>query len=448
MNARHLFLPLALCAMALCTVITATAEPIHFHGNLATLGGNPVSGAHRVTFTIYAGQTTSGQPLWSETQSVVADNEGHYAVELASSDPAFSLASIHDLFVTTTVEGEATNSIAKSATVITTIPQGIWLNCNPDNGNGTTDANCSDGVTYENTETAIQTIAAGHFRYIINADNMWGTSAQITAYANQANTSGVKIIWYIGSDFSIYLSTSTKTYPLYSNDTELPSSFCSGCTNSQFTTALINLFKSFPATAGYMIDDEEIQGNTSGQSGYPLDSAAKKEATKLGNDLAALAKVIRAADPNHPIYGTEDYADINTASEAELATYFSYIANGTLNYYGSDYYPFGSLNSLPSNAQLTADQQTASDWLDTVASSKSATGTFEDLQAFNWADSWEGGCQTTGYACTFPTVAQLQDMLKGATTSTTAPAQLFWWEYPDVVYNNQWSNLLSAANPQ
>jgi hypothetical protein len=447
MNPRKLCLSFALCALALFTALsasTAAAEPIHFHGILATPAGDPVSGPHRVTFYIYSDSSMTGTPLAKEVQTVVADHEGHYAVELATRDLFTSSRANPKLYVAAVVEGEAASASAKSATVITTVPQGIWLNCNPDN---TTD-NCSDGVTTINTESAIQTIAAGHFRYILNADNLWGASAQITAYANQANTSDVKIIWYLGSDFSEYLSTSTKTFPLYSNDTELGSSFCSGCTNSAFTTKLVDLLKTFPATAGYMIDDEEIQNNTSGQSGYPLTSAAKKEATTLGKDLNALAALINAADPSHPLYGTEDYADINNASEAELAAYFSYIPNNTLNYFGSDYYPVGALNSLPTNAQLTADQKNAADWLDTVAGNYTHEGTFEDLQAYNWADSWEGGCQTTGYTCAFPTVAQLQDMLTGATTSTTAPAQIFWWEYPDVVYNNQWSNLLTAANPQ
>jgi hypothetical protein len=208
-------------------------------------------------------------------------------------------------------------------------------------------------------------------------------------------------------------------------------------------TALVAYLKTFPATAGYLIDDEEIQVAA---NGYPIGSSGAKAATKDGTDLGSLAKLIRATDSTHPIYGTEDYNDLPNASEAELAAYYSYVPSGTLTYYGSDYYPVGVLTNPPTDAQLVADQQADGDWLDTVAKSHGATGTFEDLQAYNWSDTWEGGCQSS--SCAFPTIAQLEDILKGATQTTTPPDQVFWWEYTDVVYNNQWSNLVTAANPQ
>jgi hypothetical protein len=432
----HKYLTVALSAILLLAVRVNAVEPIHYRGQLHAPDGQPVSGAHQITFALYQDSSLSGVPLWSGMRTVVADREGNYAVELASGSEESLLQGQKAIYVVAEARGEAPGAIVKKATVITSVPQGIWLNCNPDNGSSA----CDNGATM-NTESAIATIAAGHFRYILNADNLWGTQAEITAYANQANTSGVKIIWYLGSDFSIYLSS--KSYSLISNDTELPTSFCSGCSNSSFTTALIAYLKEFPATAGYLIDDEEIQDAA---NGYPISSSGKKASTTDGNDLASLAKLIRATDSAHPIYGTEDYYNLPDASEAEMAAYYSYIPNGTLSYYGTDYYPVGALNSTPTDAQLKADQQADGDWLDTVATSKSATGTFEDLQAYNWSDSWEGGCPSS--SCAFPTVAQLEDMLTGATTGTTAPAQVFWWEYTDVVYNNQWSNLLTAANPQ
>ncbi|AXC12488.1 hypothetical protein ACPOL_3193 [Acidisarcina polymorpha] len=431
---QYLILPLT--AVLLIAIRAYAAEPIHFHGELHSSDGQPVHGMHQISFAIYEDSSFRGTPLWSETHTVLANAEGHYAVELASGSRKSLFQDRKLVYVAAETRDEATGEVSKTETAITSVPQGIWLNCNPDNGPNT----CSTGATI-NTEKAIAEIAAGHFRYILNASNLWGTDAEIAAYANQANTSGVKIIWYLGSDFSVYLRS--KSYSLIANDTELPSSFCSSCTNSCFVTALIAYLKRFPATAGYMIDDEEIQDAA---NGFPISSSGKKAAAADGTDLASLAEVIRAEDSTHPIYGTEDYYNLPSASEAELAAYYSYIPDGTLNYYGTDYYPVGALNSTPTNGRLMADQQANGDWLDTVAARNGATGTFEDLQAYNWSDSWEGGCPSS--SCAFPTIAQLEDMLKGATKATNAPAQVFWWEYTDVVYNHQWWNLLTAVNPQ
>ncbi len=425
---------LALGAVLLFAGRAYAAEPIHFHGQLRTRDDRPLRGLHQVNFKFYEDSSLIGIPLSSETRTVVANSEGYYDIELNLGSRERLLRDRKVLYVAAETREAAGDIVEK--TVITSIPQGIWFNCNPDNGPGA----CDNGTTI-NTESAIGKIAAGHFSYILNADNWWGSQAELTAYADKANTSGVKIIWYLGSDFSIYLSS--KSFPLISNDTELPTSFCSGCSNSSFTTALIKFVSAFPATAGYLIDDEEIQDAA---GGFPVGSAGKKAAATDGKDIAALAKLIRAADAKHPIFGTEDYLDVPDASEAELSAYYSYIPDGTLNYYGTDYYPVGSFDGMLTNAQLTSDQKADQNWLDSIATSKDAAGTFEDLQAFNWTDSGEGGCPSS--SCAFPTVAQLQDMLTGAATSTHTPAQIFWWEYTDVVYNNQWNNLLTATNPQ
>ena len=421
-------------ATLLLAIHANAAEPIHFHGELHGPSGQPLSGVHEVSFRLYEDSSYRGTPLWSETHRVSANANGHYAVELASGWDKNPFQDRKLIYVA--AETRDGGDTLKTETAITSIPQGIWLNCNPDNGPNT----CSTGATID-TEKAIAQIGAGHFRYVLNASNLWGTEAELAAYAKQANTSGVRIIWYLGSDFSDYLSSTS--YSLIANDTELPASFCKGCSNRCFVTKLVAYLREFPATAGYMIDDEEIQDAA---NGYPVTSSGKKTARADGKYLAALAEVIRAADARHPIYGTEDYYNLPNATEAELAAYYSYIPDDTLNYYGTDYYPVGALNSTPSNGRLMADQRANGDWLDTVATRKQATGTFQDLQAYNWNDSWEGGCPSS--SCAFPTVAQLGDMLTGAATATNAPTQLFWGEYTDIVYNHQWENLLTAVNPQ
>ncbi|MGA2738384.1 MAG: hypothetical protein ABSG65_13165 [Bryobacteraceae bacterium] len=78
-------------AMALCggahaqTTPAASALPrlVRFSGTAKDAGGNPVTGVTGVTFALYAEQT-GGAPLWSETQSVQAGPDGHYAVLLGA----------------------------------------------------------------------------------------------------------------------------------------------------------------------------------------------------------------------------------------------------------------------------------------------------------------------------------------------------------------------------
>jgi hypothetical protein len=75
------------------TVVTAPhiSEPaqagvprlIQFNGTLKDASSRPVSGVASVTFAIYNEQD-NGTALWSETQNVLADASGHYAVLLGS----------------------------------------------------------------------------------------------------------------------------------------------------------------------------------------------------------------------------------------------------------------------------------------------------------------------------------------------------------------------------
>ncbi len=54
---------------------------VQFSGTLKDVGARPVTGSASVTFAIYAEQD-GGTPLWSETQNVAADANGHYEATL------------------------------------------------------------------------------------------------------------------------------------------------------------------------------------------------------------------------------------------------------------------------------------------------------------------------------------------------------------------------------
>jgi len=426
----HALPALAFQADARELTIPTSTSAIHLHAELRGDDGEPLAGVHRVVFSIHENPEMTGPSLWTETLLVKTGANGEYTIDLAGAAPeryrTRELLSHSLLYVTAQVSGA---SKPNSTKVITTIPQGMWVDCNPDN------TSC-DGLSGVTSESELQTIAAAHFRYVVNDSNMWGTQAQITSWANQANTSGLKIIWYITSDFALYQSTGTGSYSLIGNDTELASSFCGGCTNAAFTTALINYLKAFPATAGYYIDDEDM--NMASQDEIQNYKGKNISESAMATDIGTLYKAIHAADPNHTIYGAETWDSVNTATESELAGYLDPI-EADLNVMGADYYPIGTGES----ASMVG---TAGGWLDTIANNYSKS-TFMNLQAFSWEDFVPAACESKS-VCVYPTVSQLETMLSSAAGTSKAPALLVWYDYGDTVSNNQWSNLVSAADPQ
>jgi hypothetical protein len=62
---------------------TAVPRLVQFSGVLKDAGARPVAGVSSVTFAIYAEQE-GGAALWSETQNVLADTNGHYSIVLGA----------------------------------------------------------------------------------------------------------------------------------------------------------------------------------------------------------------------------------------------------------------------------------------------------------------------------------------------------------------------------
>src|SRR5579859_273872 len=68
---------------------TASVVPrlINFNGTIKNADGKPQSGEVTVTFSLYELQE-GGDQLWSETQTVTADEQGRYTVVLGSAQDA------------------------------------------------------------------------------------------------------------------------------------------------------------------------------------------------------------------------------------------------------------------------------------------------------------------------------------------------------------------------
>jgi hypothetical protein len=420
---------LLMCCLFVSPALAAPHE-ISLHGKLVC-DGKPLSGFQFATFYIHDNADRGKDPLWVETVPLQVSENGEYHVDLGRGSPDFAKKVIdgHALLYVSVHTPKCRT--VPPPTVITTIPQGIWVDCNPDNSAG----NC-DGLSGVTSESELKTIAAAKFRYVFNDSNLWGTQAQITSWANQASASGIKIIWYVPLDFALYQGTSASSYSLIENDTELASSFCSGCTNAAFTTALIKWFATFPATGGYYIDDEYV--NMASQREIQNYKGKNVSESTIESDIATLYSTVHAADPNHTIYGAETWDSVNSANESQLASFLDPI-EADLNVMGADYYPVGT-------GEAASTVASAASWLDTVAGSYSKS-TFMNLQAFSWEDFVSAACQSQSI-CVYPTVSQLQTMLEDAAGASEAPSVLVWYDYGDTVTNGEWNNFVSAVNPQ
>ncbi|HZU24624.1 MAG TPA: hypothetical protein VFA04_03830 [Bryobacteraceae bacterium] len=75
------------CAFVACLCTARAQETVprllNFSSAVRDSAGKPVSGAQALTFSIY-GDPTSRTPLWQETQSVEADEQGRYTVHLGA----------------------------------------------------------------------------------------------------------------------------------------------------------------------------------------------------------------------------------------------------------------------------------------------------------------------------------------------------------------------------
>jgi hypothetical protein len=420
-----------LCCWLALPALAATDPYIDFRSTVGCDDGGPLSGFQFLTFSIHDNADRRGDALWTETVPVQVRENGEYTIKLGAGSPGFAEKVIDGYRLLYVSVRTPKCRVVPASTVITTIPQGIWVDCNPDNSAG----NC-DGLSGVTSEAELKTIAAAKFRYVFNDSNLWGTQSQMTSWAIQASFSGLKIIWYIPLDFALYQGTSTTSYSLIANDTELASSFCSGCTNAAFTTALVKWLATFPATAGYYIDDECVnmasQGEIQNYKGENISESA------IESDIATLYRTIHAADSNHTIYGAETWDSVNNANESQLAGFLDPI-EADLNVMGADYYPVGT-------GEAASTEASAASWLDTIARSYNKS-TFMNLQAFSWEDFAPGACASQSI-CVYPSFSQLQTLLSDAAGGSKAPSLLVWYDYGDTVANSQWRNLVSAANPQ
>jgi len=68
------------------TASTVVPRLVQFSGTVTDASGRPAAGTVAITFSLYTLQD-GGAPLWSETQTVVLDSQGHYTAFLGAASP-------------------------------------------------------------------------------------------------------------------------------------------------------------------------------------------------------------------------------------------------------------------------------------------------------------------------------------------------------------------------
>ncbi|WP_158822754.1 hypothetical protein [Granulicella sp. S156] len=394
---------------------------IHLRPTLLDADGKPLSGVHEITFNIRAGADTSGELLWKETLSVQADENGRYVVDLGSSSPDFAerVLEHHSLVYVTTSSSPSTQETA--AVPITTTPQGVFQSCNVDGSTGeeSVSANCY-GLPGETAETQLQTIAAANFTVVLNYSAFWGSQAQILAYAAEANTLGLKIIWPFGDPaFAQYVGTTTgKNAGYLISDYSEVGPDCNCTTNPQFITYLVNLVKDLPATYGYQTGDE------------PNDTST------VETDTHNLYNLIHSLDTTHPQLIAATWTNAEQPTLSNLKAYLDPFSFADL--LGADYYPVGT-------GAPASDEATAAADLTTIANNYGKPD-YVDLQAYSW-ETYEPSACVSASVCVFPTSSQLQTMLTDAVTDAD-PQLLLWYTYPDAAVVGNWTTFVNAVNPQ
>jgi hypothetical protein len=293
------------------------------------------------------------------------------------------------------------------AQVITTIPQGIYQDCNL-NGQG-----CS-GPAGDTAISQLEKIAAANFSVVLNYSVFWGTADEVLAYARYADSHGVKIMWTFNDpDFAKYADQPGK-YLIY--DYGQLGATCGCSTNQGFLEYLVNLVKDLPATYGYSIGDE------------PTPNTAA--------DVQNLYNIIQGVDSTHPQMVNATWTNATDPSLANLQRFLDPFSFADI--LGADYYPIGT--GAPASYTATA----AGD-VHTIATTYGKAAEMA-LQAFNWGQYPEDGV-CSGSQCTYPTTHQLQTMLRDA-ANDAQPQIIFWYDYWDTVDAGQWDNFVSAVNPQ
>jgi hypothetical protein len=254
-------------------------------------------------------------------------------------------------------------------------------------------------------------MASAGFELVLNYNLLGGSAEQLVAYAQQAQTLGMKVIWpmnnpafWNGTDVRRYFPNLART--------------CVCSDNDDFIQYVVNLVKNLPGTWGYYVGDEV--------------------STAYHRQVEALADLIGRLDSSHRrLY-------VAGADSASLGASLAPFAD-TADVLGADYYPIGTTQPIEAIADIATSVQ--------AIASQHNKQMMMVLQAFSWAqyphEEWR--CSPFPGCAPFPTKNEMQHM-RDLVLRYSHPQLILWYSYYDIFRSDNpiahWTDLVAAANRQ
>ncbi len=251
---------------------------------------------------------------------------------------------------------------------------------------------CQTGTGQTCLDRLTQMANAG-MKLVINYNQFAGNADSQMAYANKANSLGMKIIWgmsdsiwWDGTDLRAYFPGLAAT--------------CNCTDNSGFITYVVNLVKNQPATWGYYIADEP--------------NPANHDAIKAFSDL------VHQTDPDHPRL-------VVSCANCDKDSGHSYVYSltafvDTADVIGVDWYPISNGDTVANTAVVASELQSLAN--------QYGKDDMMVLQAFSWyaVNPNANSCSPWPSCSTWPTVDQMTQM-KTIATHYANPRFLMWYSY-------------------
>jgi hypothetical protein len=249
-------------------------------------------------------------------------------------------------------------------------------------------------------------MAAAGFKVVANSGNLYGTASEVLAWADKANSLGMKIIW----DMSVrnWYDGSSPT-PL--DEFGWLKASCNCSTRDGFARYVVNLVKNHPATMAYYIADEP-------------DPFTNPRLTV--SQVENYANVVRSADPTHPT------ALVHWYQYWDCTIRLRPFVNAA-DWLALDIYPISQRRPVSDVANCAA----AGQQLVNVHPGKKWWAVAEAFRHLNGGWDPRNGVMPTRY--------QMRQM-RDAFLNNSSPAVLMWWWYPDASSTAKgWSDLVWAA---
>jgi hypothetical protein len=253
--------------------------------------------------------------------------------------------------------------------------QGIYDGCLPSQGQV-----CWDRLTK---------FSQGGFRLVINYGIFSGSDQDIIAYADHAQTVGIKVIWSLKDQWQISDTTQVRNF--------------------------ISLVKNHPATWGHYINDEATPTQHS--------------------QVRALSDLVHQLDPTHP------RLSIGCAQCNENDPLYDIrpFGDDSADVIGTDYYPIKPGWTVAQTESIASSLQTLAN--------KKGKQTAMVLQAFSWNDV-EHQCDPFPECAPFPTYDQMRQM-RDLVLLNAHPRLILWYYYPGILMSDNptqhWNDLVAAA---